>query len=75
MVIDRKLGCDYGIWTIHFRNRSVDIYAKENLLAMFSKSRQQILSNYNPKLDFSTNTDNNLKRGVDSNLVCLFKVL
>lgn len=37
------------------------------------RNRQQILAKQDPRLQFSTNTDNNLKQGVDSNLVCLFK--
>ena len=36
-------------------------------------ARQKIISKDFPKLKISTNTDNNLKQGVDSNLVCLFK--
>jgi len=37
------------------------------------RNRQKIISKDFPKLKISTNTDNNLKQGVDSNLVCLFK--
>ena len=37
------------------------------------RNRQQLLSTKSPKLDISTNTDYNLRKGVDSNLVCLFK--
>jgi len=37
------------------------------------RNRQKIISKDNPKLKISTNTDDNLKQGVDSNLVCLFK--
>ena len=57
----RSIGCDYCFWTIHFRNR------------------RQIISSDYPELRISTNTGDgaasreNLRKGVDSNLVCLFK--
>ena len=37
------------------------------------RNRQQFLSGGDTGAEISTNTDNNLKHGVDSNLVCLFK--
>ena len=37
------------------------------------RNRKQFLSKKSPKHEISTNTDNHLKKGVDSNLVCLFK--
>ena len=37
------------------------------------RNRQQFLSGGGTGPEISTNTDNNLKHGVDSNLVCLFK--
>ena len=37
------------------------------------RNRQQFLSGGYTGAEIATNTDNNLKHGVDSNLVCLFK--
>ena len=37
------------------------------------RNRQQFLSGGQARPGISTNTDNNLQHGVDSNLVCLFK--
>ena len=69
----RTIGCDYCFWTIHFRNRfRYDLSISRNILSIYI-FRQQIISKRYPELQISTNTDNNLKQAVDSNLVCLFK--
>merc|ERR1719186_1624327 len=69
---------------VFFRNPSFGVNRRNNQMfrtigcdycfwTIHFRNRQQIISQHYPKLKISTNTDNNLKKAVDSNLVCLFK--